>query len=616
MANIVLQRYLNEYNVRDFGADPTGATDSTSAITNAINAASAAGGGIVFFPAGTYLSGAQTLLSYVTLKGAGIGATIVKLKNGANADLFSAQVSSINLSAALNSGSVGSLLSFGIQSMTLDGNKANQTATSYCLRFYGYNFIIRDVEVTNVHDDGALIDWNGGSFIGSGDEMESLIDTCKFHDCGGVGLRMGGPHDSKLRDVLSFNHSSHNFHIAPNATGILATNCHGYSPPNTANVVDWLVEAPGCQFANCIGEGSYNADVVLLGNNTSWTGGEIYNGASSSTAIGMQLGQASGQTPYTGQILQSGGLTTASQVGNCVVNTMFNGYVAASINFANEVNNSVSANIYQTSGTAVSGTPSANDYYNLVVRGLTPDGSLGKGGGLQVVSDADIALSVQSSNGLVYHTDRFGNLYMNGGINTGAGFYFTSSSSPNSLANNGTISVQGLSDIVVAPTASVNGVIMQQGYGGQLSMVANASAFSIQFAASGTSNMANGAAEVIPPNSGKVYFFDGTNNLWYGVSTVGMSSASAASVASSGTITTAGLDVSRVTTSGAVTGVILQAGTYAGQYCTVINESANSITMAASGTSHVADGTSDVIAANSARRYVYDTGTSLWYKCA
>lgn len=43
------------HSVLAFGADPTGATDSTAAIQAAIDAASAAGGGIVHLPAGTYL---------------------------------------------------------------------------------------------------------------------------------------------------------------------------------------------------------------------------------------------------------------------------------------------------------------------------------------------------------------------------------------------------------------------------------------------------------------------------------------------------------------------------------------------------------------------------------
>ncbi|WP_167747010.1 carbohydrate-binding protein [Cohnella luojiensis] len=43
------------YNVvTQYGADPSGAADSTNAIQNAINAAGAAGGGIVYLPAGTY----------------------------------------------------------------------------------------------------------------------------------------------------------------------------------------------------------------------------------------------------------------------------------------------------------------------------------------------------------------------------------------------------------------------------------------------------------------------------------------------------------------------------------------------------------------------------------
>jgi hypothetical protein len=87
------------------------------------------------------------------------------------------------------------------------------------------------------------------------------------------------------------------------------------------------------------------------------------------------------------------------------------------------------------------------------------------------------------------------------------------------------------------------------------------------------------------------------------------------SLSSSGTIATANLGVSRVTTSGAVTGVILASGTVAGQIVIVVNASANSITFAAAGTSHVADGTSSVIAANSARLFVWNSTGSLWYPC-
>lgn len=43
------------YNVVDFGADRSGAQDSSQSIQNAIHAASSAGGGSVYLPVGVYL---------------------------------------------------------------------------------------------------------------------------------------------------------------------------------------------------------------------------------------------------------------------------------------------------------------------------------------------------------------------------------------------------------------------------------------------------------------------------------------------------------------------------------------------------------------------------------
>jgi hypothetical protein len=92
-------------------------------------------------------------------------------------------------------------------------------------------------------------------------------------------------------------------------------------------------------------------------------------------------------------------------------------------------------------------------------------------------------------------------------------------------------------------------------------------------------------------------------------------SATAPAIASSGTITTAATGVSRLAPAAAVTGVIMQAGTIAGQICIVVNESAaaSTITMAAAGTSNVADGTSCVIAGLTQKTFVWDSSTSRWY---
>ncbi|MDP4261248.1 MAG: glycoside hydrolase family 28 protein [Bacteroidota bacterium] len=55
------------YNIRDFGAKGDGTSLDTKAINDAIDAASNAGGGTVYFPAGTYLSFSIHLKSHISL---------------------------------------------------------------------------------------------------------------------------------------------------------------------------------------------------------------------------------------------------------------------------------------------------------------------------------------------------------------------------------------------------------------------------------------------------------------------------------------------------------------------------------------------------------------------
>ena len=58
----------------------------------------------------------------------------------------------------------------------------------------------------------------------------------------------------------------------------------------------------------------------------------------------------------------------------------------------------------------------------------------------------------------------------------------------------------------------------------------------------------------------------------------------------------------------------LGAGVHGGS-CTVVNFGTGTITFDVSGTSHVADGTSDVIQPNTAQMYVWDYMSDLWYPC-
>ncbi len=535
------------YNVKMYGAVGDGTTDDTTAIANARSAANSTSGGTVFYPPGTYISGNQTLYSNVYDVGAGFGASIIKLKAGANTDLFSAQTSSINLSQANAAGITGTLTNFGFRDIILDGNKANQTAgPSYCLRFYGYRFIMRDMGIRNGYSGGMLCDWNGApEIVQPSEQMESTMDNITVHSNNGIGLQMGGPHDSRLSNITSYDNTSHNFHFAPNAIAMLLTQCHPYRMTQSVNAVGMLCEAPSCKFVNCLFEGSDFVQVVILGSDCSIIGGQIF-GNVGYTGVGLQIGQQAGLTPIPGQIFQSGGVTTAQAISGTYVATSFRACTNGAINEANAaVMNTYISDVYQASGSAI---VSGGGYLNssttaiLTVRGTTADGSPGKGGTFQ--------LGDGSYNGFVVFDSTSTEIFQ---INTYA---------PSSFA------------------------------------VLNGRAFSGYSDAGVTLKM------LFDMNTGNI---TASGNLAVG------QSASAPALAASGTIATANLGESRVAPTANVASIVLAAGTVAGQEVSVVNQSAFTITFAASGTSNVADGVSAIIAANRKMDFTWNSANSLWY---
>lgn len=76
------------WNAKDFGAKGDGLTDDTTAIQAAINAANGAGGGTVFFPAGTYLHGQLTVYAGLTIAGNNRENTILKFNVATGSPAF------------------------------------------------------------------------------------------------------------------------------------------------------------------------------------------------------------------------------------------------------------------------------------------------------------------------------------------------------------------------------------------------------------------------------------------------------------------------------------------------------------------------------------------------
>jgi hypothetical protein len=152
---------LSLYNVKDpaYGATGDGVADDTAEINAAIDAANAAGGGIVFIPRGTFLVTGVTLKSNVEIVGSGYG-SVIKLKNATNAGV-------INFAAAATR--------CGVSHLRVDGNKVNQTEDHDC---YGI--------VTP----------------GAGGVSDSWVRDCWVHDSLRSAIYMEGPRNEASRNYI------------------------------------------------------------------------------------------------------------------------------------------------------------------------------------------------------------------------------------------------------------------------------------------------------------------------------------------------------------------------------------------------------------------------------
>src|SRR2546429_6380565 len=421
-------------NVRDYGALGDG-TDQTTAIANARAAANNIGAALVYYPPGLYLTGNQPCYSNVIDDGAGPGLTIVRLKNGANTDVFSALTSSINLAAAPQSGSNTAITNFGFRNMTLDGNKANQTAgPSYAIRVYGHRHVLEHVEIKNGYSGNVLMDYNGSANPSAPNNafMPRWYDVMS-HDCNGFAYEIGGPTDMQWIAVNGFASGSHVCHIGPNCVALRQSHCHFWATPVGNNSVTLLNEAAELVLSSCQIEGSDTCALVLLANDCQASDLEVGSTADPARAgRGIQLGQQAGQTPYAGQVYQSGGLTYAASANICHLSGKTYACAAGAIDEQNTGGNIYFLNCYQTSGTAIAsngGYLGASSTALIGVHGLTADGTQGKGGVFQVgISNSFNAFAfynllgnqmfnIDSRNGAVstYRGTTLG-LYTDGGV--------------------------------------------------------------------------------------------------------------------------------------------------------------------------------------------------------
>lgn len=120
-----IKNMLRVFNVKDYGAIGDGSTDDLTAIQNAINAATSVGG-IVFFPAATYIvSNSIVPKSNVTLQGVQ-NVSILKMSaaTGRTIKLLNAALTNFTIDSMTFSGSVNSFPTVPTRTRTISGNGA------------------------------------------------------------------------------------------------------------------------------------------------------------------------------------------------------------------------------------------------------------------------------------------------------------------------------------------------------------------------------------------------------------------------------------------------------------------------------------------------------------
>jgi hypothetical protein len=263
-------------NVKDsvFGAKGDGATDDSTAIQAALNVAAAAGG-IVFVPSGTYLIGTTLILNPdVTVMGSGPGASILKLKNGANTTVIK----------TANYGTTGSN-DFAILELAIDGNNANNAA-GHCLLIDGLRFELCSLHLHHAPEDN--LNAQSTNVIADEDAAggyESSVSHLKLYLAGRYNLNWNAQ-DGFLFDVMAIckdaTSTKTNVLIGENAGICKMVNVHPWGQ------CKYAFDLKGSSMmVDCEAEGGVSANVLLEAEGISYLGGKVFADGSGHGKVGF-----------------------------------------------------------------------------------------------------------------------------------------------------------------------------------------------------------------------------------------------------------------------------------------------------------------------------------------
>lgn len=246
------------YNVKFFGAVGNNINDDTSAISSAINAASAAGGGTVFLPPGTYKVTSTIIpLSGVRIQGAGNSTVIAG---------YGSQFSIFQNIASTNSPTTD----IEICDLKIDGT--NVTAAAYTPLYKG--IYIQYTKRLKIHDIYVYNTYATG--IGTDYLVDSVISRCVVEQCGVRGIAAGGATGSNGIGIGTGAYATESWIVADciaNNCGNNGIMCEAQNPTINSEYMMMV----NCESYNCK-NGYLNSGVTRVIFSNCWTWGNSNNG--------------------------------------------------------------------------------------------------------------------------------------------------------------------------------------------------------------------------------------------------------------------------------------------------------------------------------------------------
>ena len=344
-------------------AQPVLVVEVGGSVQAAINAANAAGGGIVWLQPGAHTHNGLTMLNFVTIDGGSAEAASLVLAAGANVSCITtagfASLTGTGANGASNSGPHG----WAIRNVEIVGSQTTQVGTSFGIQAYGYDYTIDGVTIRDCLSGGMYTEW-GDFGLGGPTEtgMESHFTGLKIHHNGGTGWNHRGPHDSHAYDTIIWENIGFGFWAESldnfySANGTIITGVHTFGSFQTWGMVwDAQIHAEGCQ-----AEGASVGQVWIRGGDCSWMGGAIYDVATGGGAgLGLRLGDTA----------------TATLAPGARIDTMLTGWkgtsaATAAIDFQMTAQAEIYARVWMATatGTAIAGTPDITDTMIITVNG-------------------------------------------------------------------------------------------------------------------------------------------------------------------------------------------------------------------------------------------------------